>query len=96
MHTDYGDPNKRPQWGAPEDWGFDDMFGAWVYVGDDEDLEKRCDRELTLWENDYEYGPHPSLPRIPPYDKKYVKAARITIKAAIILCVILLIWLVFN
>lgn len=85
-NPDYGDPDRHPEWGDPEDWGFDNEFGCWVYCGDDEALQQRWDAELTLWENDYEYGPHP-LP--PQYDPRFERRARITYWAVVALCVAL-------
>ena len=88
-HTDYGDSETRPHWGDPEDWDFDNLFDVWVYIGEDEKLKQRWDSELTLWENDYKYGPDPPPPT---YDKKYAKAAKATMTAVVILCLILFIW----
>ena len=30
MNPDYGDPDRHPDWGDHEDWGFDNLFGCWV------------------------------------------------------------------
>ena len=94
--TDYGDPEKHPHWGDANDWDFDDLFGCWVYCGEDKQLQKRWDNELTAWENDWKYGPEePTEDPISRYQnqKRYEKRAKITIGVVVIICICLAIWL---
>ena len=49
QYVQYGDPNKLPFWGDPDDWGFDRKMSIWMYYGDDEQLQDRYWKELDVW-----------------------------------------------
>ena len=98
VRYDYDNPHQRPPYGEPEDWGYDNMFGVWVYVGDDKELEKRWNKELDLVESgewDYERPIHAS-DLVPDsiiyhpstqYDTRFERPARWTVWAVAGFCV---------